>query len=100
MTLQPPFSSWNHGPEVSSLVLSPLTTDLCGANSPLKGACSTDSLGALSQQAPLQKEQHEENQRFKSSVLEINVHFVFRFKEAQQNRGWEIERTEQKVLHA
>lgn len=40
------------------------------------------------------------NQRFKSSVLEINVHFVFSFKEVQQNQGWEIERTEQKVLRA
>lgn len=88
-----------HGPEVSSVCLvSPDHRFL--SNSPLKGGYSTDSLGALSQQAPLQKEQHEANQGFKSSVLEINVHFVFRFKEAQQNRGWEIERTEQKVLGA
>lgn len=81
-------------------VLSPLTTDFCGPNSPLKKEDTVLAAWELYlSRLHYKRSSMRKNQRFKSSVLEINVHFVFRFKEVQQNRGWEVERTEQKVLH-
>lgn len=54
-TQQLPFSSSNHGPQVSFVRRVPLTSDLPGPSTHLQEGYSTCRLEALYQQAPLQK---------------------------------------------